>query len=154
MAQASCGLLLYRHDADALRVLIVHPGGPYWRQRDAGAWSIPKGLSEPGETPEATALREFAEELGTAVSGPLHPLGSIRQRGGKQVDAFALEGDFDVATLRSNLFDLQWPPGTGRVQPFPEVDRAAWCTLDEARIKLLPAQTEFLDRLAAWRAAG
>ena len=149
MSQTSCGLLLYRRDADALRVLIVHPGGPYWRQRDVGAWSIPKGLSAPGEAPEATALREFEEELGTAVSGALQSLGSIRQRGGKQVEAFALEGDFDIATLRSNVFDLEWPPGTGDVQQFPEVDRAAWCTLDEARVKLLPAQAEFLDRLAA-----
>jgi predicted NUDIX family NTP pyrophosphohydrolase len=149
MPLASCGLLLYRRDADALRVLIVHPGGPYWRQRDVGAWSIPKGLSDPGESPEATALREFEEELGTAVSGALHSLGSIRQRGGKRVEAYALEGDFDIATLRSNVFDLEWPPGTGHMQQFPEVDRAAWCTLDQARAKLLPAQAEFLDRLVA-----
>ena len=148
MAQSSCGLLLYRRDADALRVLIVHPGGPYWRLRDAGAWSIPKGLSQPGESPEDTALREFAEELGTPVSGRLQSLGSIRQRGGKHVEAFALEGDFDVDTVDSNLFDLEWPPGTGHMQRYPEVDRAAWCTLLEARAKLLPAQVEFLDRLA------
>lgn len=149
MAETSCGLLLYRRDPDALRVLLVHPGGPFWRNRDAGGWSLPKGGAEDGETPETTALREFEEELGTAVSGTLQPLGRIRQRGGKWVHAFALEGDFDVATLASNTFECEWPPRSGLVQRYPEVDRAAWCTLDEARVLLLHAQCEFLDRLEA-----
>ena len=148
-SNTSCGLLLYRRDADALRVLIVHPGGPFWRNRDAGAWSLPKGGANPGESAEAAALREFKEELGTAVTGPLQPLGRIRQKGGKWVEGFALEGEFDVDTLSSNTFECEWPPRSGRTQAFPEVDRAAWCTLDEARVALLPAQCEFLDRLEA-----
>jgi len=149
VAEQSCGLLLYRRDADALRVLLVHPGGPFWRNRDAGAWSLPKGAPLPDETPEATALREFAEELGTHVGGALQSLGRIRQRGGKWVDAFALEGDFDIATLSSNDFECEWPPRSGKVQRYPEVDRAQWCTLDQARALLLPAQCPFLDRLDA-----
>lgn len=148
-ADTSCGLLLYRRDADALRVLIVHPGGPFWRNRDDGAWSLPKGAADPGESAGAAALREFAEELGTAVQGTLHSLGRIRQKGGKWVEGFALEGDFDVDRLSSNTFECEWPPRSGTLQRFPEVDRAAWCTLDEARVALLPAQCEFLDRLAA-----
>jgi predicted NUDIX family NTP pyrophosphohydrolase len=149
MPDLSCGLLLYRRDADALRVLIVHPGGPFWRHRDAGWWSLPKGAQAPGESAEATALREFEEELGTPVAGPLQPLGRIRQRGGKWVEAFALEGDFDITTLASNAFECEWPPRSGKVQTYPEVDRAKWCTLQEARALLLPAQCEFLDRLPA-----
>jgi predicted NUDIX family NTP pyrophosphohydrolase len=147
-AQTSCGLLLYRRDPDATRVLISHPGGPFWRNRDAGAWTIPKGAPADGETAEATALREFEEELGTPVRGTLQPLGRIRQKGGKWVEAFALEGDFDVANVHSNLFECEWPPKSGKQQQFPEVDRALWCTFDEARVKLLPEQCDFLDRLA------
>ena len=148
-AETSCGLLLYRRDPDALRVLVVHPGGPFWRHRDEGAWSLPKGGAHAGESSEAAALREFEEELGSPVAGPLQALGRIRQRAGKWVEAFALEGDFDVATLSSNTFECEWPPRSGTVQAFPEVDRAAWCTLDEARRRLLPAQCAFLDRLQA-----
>ncbi|UHQ19293.1 NUDIX domain-containing protein [Lysobacter sp. KIS68-7] len=149
MPERSCGLLLYRRDPDALRVLVCHPGGPFWRNRDAGAWTLPKGAPEGDETAEATALREFAEELGTQVSGTLQPLGRIRQKGGKWVEAFALEGDFDPSQLHSNPFECEWPPRSGKVQAYPEIDRATWATLEQARVLLLPAQCEFLDRLAA-----
>ena len=149
MPETSFGLVLYRRDPDAVRVLLAHPGGPLWRARDAGAWTIPKGAAEPGESAEAAALREFAEELGTPVAGALQPLGRIRQRGGKWVEAFALEGDFDVATVRSNTFEMEWPPKGGRMQAFPEIDRAAWFTLDEARGKVLAAQGPLLERVAA-----
>jgi predicted NUDIX family NTP pyrophosphohydrolase len=145
----SAGILLYRQDDDALRVLLAHPGGPFWRQRDAGAWTIPKGAPAGGESTQAAARREFAEETGTDPVGTLQPLGEIRQRGGKQVEAFALEADFDVATLRSNLFELEWPPRSGRVASFPEVDRVEWFTLDDARAKILPSQAPLLDRLAS-----
>jgi predicted NUDIX family NTP pyrophosphohydrolase len=153
MPEHSCGLLVYRRDHDALRVLVCHPGGPFWRNRDAGAWTLPKGAPEGDESPEATALREFAEELGTPVSGTLQPLGRIRQKGGKWVEAFALEGDFDPARLDSNLFACEWPPRSGKLQQYPEIDRVRWATLDEARALLLPAQCEFLDRLQALIAA-
>jgi predicted NUDIX family NTP pyrophosphohydrolase len=153
MPETSCGILLYRRDADALRVLLTHPGGPFWRNRDEGAWTIPKGAPDAGESAEQTALREFGEELGAPLAGELAPLGMLRQRGGKRVHAFAVEGDFDVANVRSNLFACEWPPKSGRAQAFPEVDRAQWFTLDEARAKLLPSQCEFLDRLEALLAA-
>ena len=149
MPETSCGILLWRRDPDGVRVLLTHPGGPFWRNRDDGAWTIPKGGGEAGETHEATALREFEEELGAPLHGPLVPLGQITQRGGKRVHAFAREGDFDVANLRSNLFECEWPPRSGRVQAYPEVDQAAWFTFDEARVKLLDSQCELLDRLAA-----
>ena len=148
MPETSCGVLLYRRDADALRVLITHPGGPYWRNKDFGAWTIPKGAPEPGEGAEQTALREFAEELGTPVSGVLTSLGHIRQKSGKWVEAFALEGDFDADDVRSNLFECEWPPRSGQMRQYPEIDRAMWLTLDEARERLMPAQCEFLDRLS------
>ncbi|KGQ20502.1 NUDIX hydrolase [Lysobacter dokdonensis DS-58] len=154
MPATSCGILLWRRDADGVRVLLTHPGGPFWRNRDDGAWTIPKGAREDHETDEAAALREFAEELGMPLDAPLSPLGQITQRGGKRVHAFAAEGDFDVAALRSNHFECEWPPRSGRMQSYPEVDRAAWCTFEQARVKLLPAQCELLDRLeAALRAA-
>ena len=149
MPETSCGILLYRRDADGVRVLLTHPGGPFWRNRDDGAWTIPKGAPADGECHEATALREFEEELGKPVQGALAPLGEIRQKAGKRVHAFAVEGDFDVSKVRSNLFACEWPPKSGRAQSFPEVDRAEWFTLDEARVKLLEAQRAFLDRLDA-----
>jgi predicted NUDIX family NTP pyrophosphohydrolase len=131
-----------------LLVLLVHPGGPFWARKDAGAWSIPKGICDPGEAPEAAARREFAEELGAAgPTGSLHPLGELRQPGGKRVLAYALEGDLDVAAIRSNSFELEWPPRSGRMQSFPEVDRAEWFPLEAARSKILPGQRAFLDRL-------
>jgi predicted NUDIX family NTP pyrophosphohydrolase len=140
---------LYRRRSGALEVLLAHPGGPFWARRDDGAWTIPKGLIDAGETPEAAARREFSEELGAEAAGPLLALGSVRQRGGKHVEAFALEGDFDVAALRSNTFEIEWPPRSGRVNTYPEVDRAAWMDLATARIKLLEAQQPLLERLEA-----
>ncbi len=156
MAKASAGILMYRVSgapAGAGRgaepsVLLVHPGGPYWRGRDAGAWSIPKGEIDAGEDPLAAAVREFREELGAAPGEPLVPLGEIVQRGGKRVIAFAVAGDFDVAALRSNTFEMEWPPRSGRLQVFPEVDRAAWLSLPRAREKILESQRPLLDRLA------
>jgi predicted NUDIX family NTP pyrophosphohydrolase len=148
MPATSAGVLLFRRH-DALEVLLVHPGGPFWRNKDQGAWSIPKGECEPGEDPRLRALIEFAEETGTALdpSTELRELGTVKQRGGKTVVAFAAEGDLDAAAITSNAFELEWPPRSGRMQTFPEVDRAAWFGLDEARRKINPAQAELLDRL-------
>jgi predicted NUDIX family NTP pyrophosphohydrolase len=144
----SAGILLFRRGAGGAEVLLVHPGGPFWARKDLGAWSIPKGEHGDDEDALAAARREFEEETGTALpDGPLTALGDIRQRGGKRVRAWALEGDFDPATVRSNTFELEWPPRSGRTQAFPEIDRAAWFGLDEARERLLGAQAPFLDRL-------
>jgi predicted NUDIX family NTP pyrophosphohydrolase len=144
----SAGILAYRKDAGRLEVLLVHPGGPFWRKKVDGAWSIPKGEMDSDDDPERVARREFAEELGRSASiGPLHALGEIRQRGGKRVIAFAGGGYFDPAKLGSNTFDLEWPPRSGRRQSFPEVDRAEWFAIEAARPKILSAQGEFLDRL-------
>jgi predicted NUDIX family NTP pyrophosphohydrolase len=149
MPQRSAGILLYRRNSDGLEVLLVHPGGPFFARRDAGAWSIPKGLYEDGEEPLACARREFAEELGSPCpDGPAHELGEIRQRNGKRVTAFAVEGDLDAEAITSNTFTLEWPPRSGRIQEFPEVDRAGWFTLDAARDRLIPAQAPLLDALA------
>ena len=145
----SAGILLYRRRSGRIEVLLAHPGGPFWARRDDGAWTIPKGLIDAGETSEAAARREFSEELGAEATGTLVPLGSVRQRGGKHVEAFALEGDFDVAALRSNTFETEWPPRSGHMNTYPEVDRAAWMDLATARIKLLEAQRPLLDRLEA-----
>lgn len=133
----------------SIEVLLAHFGGPYWARRDAGAWSIPKGLIEPGETPDQAALREFEEELGSRPHGALVPLPTIRQKGGKHVHAFALEGDFDPAGLVSAPFRLEWPPGSGNVRDYPEVDRAEWFALDEARRRILPSQLPLIDALEA-----
>jgi predicted NUDIX family NTP pyrophosphohydrolase len=138
---------MFRRRDGQLQVLLVHPGGPFWRHKDLGAWTIPKGERMPGEDAEATARREFAEETGRALQGPLLPLGRIKQRGGKQVEAFAIEGDFDAAHLSSNSFEIEWPPRSGKRQAFPEVDKADWFTLDEARHKINAAQAGLLDRL-------
>ena len=146
----SAGILAYRKGAGGLEVLLVHPGGPFWRKKDNGAWSIPKGEMDGADDPEQAARREFAEELGpSALIGPLRALGEIRQLGGKRVIAFAGEGDFDPATLASNTFDIEWPPRSGRRQTFPEVDRAEWFDIESARPKMLSAQVELLDRLLA-----
>jgi predicted NUDIX family NTP pyrophosphohydrolase len=154
MAAQSAGILLYKRRAGRLVVLLVHPGGPFWHAKDLGAWSIPKGELAAGEEPETTARREFAEELGSAALGALQPLGKIRQRGGKQVEAFALEGDFDVASLSGNSFEMEWPPRSGRRQSFPEVDRAEWFELTQARRKILVGQQPLLDRLEGFLAGG
>jgi predicted NUDIX family NTP pyrophosphohydrolase len=144
----SAGILLYRHADAGPEVLLVHPGGPFWARRDEGAWSIPKGEHGEGEEPIDAARREFAEETGAPLAaGELIPLGEVRQRSGKQVAAWAAEGDLDPASVRSNTFELEWPPRSGRIQAFPEVDRAEWFALDEARRRLLPAQVAFVDRL-------
>jgi len=148
VAVKSAGILLYKHENGVLKVLLVHPGGPFWAKKDAGAWSIPKGEYLDGEDPEAAARREFAEELGVALEGDLQPLGEAVQPSRKRVIAFATERDLDVAAIRSSSFEIEWPPKSGRRQAFPEVDRAGWFTLDEAGEKLLPGQRTFLDRLA------
>lgn len=147
MPAESAGLLMHKRVDGRRLVLLVHPGGPFWRGKDLGAWSIPKGEPEPGEDFETTARREFAEELGTAPEGPLLPLGRIRQRGGKAVTAFAIAGDLDVSQVRSSEFELEWPPRSGRIQSFPEVDRAEWFDLATARHKILEGQRPLLDRL-------
>ncbi|HEY0317418.1 MAG TPA: NUDIX domain-containing protein [Solirubrobacterales bacterium] len=146
----SAGILLFRRVERGIEVLLVHPGGPYWQKRDEGAWSIPKGEIEPGEEPRAAALRELAEELGPVralVKDDLVELGSIRQRAGKVVEAWAAEADFDPTQLSSITFSMEWPPRSGSEQEFPEVDRAEWFDLERAREKILPAQATFLDRL-------
>jgi predicted NUDIX family NTP pyrophosphohydrolase len=146
----SAGILLHRAGAAEIEVLLVHPGGPFWARKDAGAWSIPKGEHDEGEDPRACALREFAEETGTALPGDaLDELGTVKLKSGKLVLAFALAGDLDPATVVSNAFELEWPPRSGQVQAFPEIDRAAWFGLEAARAKLNPAQVAFLDRLEA-----
>jgi predicted NUDIX family NTP pyrophosphohydrolase len=146
-ARESAGILLHR--ASRSEVLLVHPGGPFWARKDAGAWSIPKGEVEDGEDARTAALREFAEETGTRLpDGALEPLGSVKLKSGKLVHAFAVPGDLDPETIVSAMFELQWPPRSGRMQTFPEVDRAGWFGLDEAREKLNPAQAAFVDRLA------
>jgi predicted NUDIX family NTP pyrophosphohydrolase len=149
VALVSAGILLYRRTSGAVEVLLVHPGGPFWRGKDQGAWMIPKGLVEPGETPAATAEREFAEELGMPAPGEPRPLCRIRQAGGKWVEAFALEGDFDVTALASNLFTLEYPPKSGRFRDFPEVDEARWFGLAEAEARILPSQRPILTTLAS-----
>ena len=145
----SAGILLYKRAVDGISVLLVHPGGPFWARRDLGAWSIPKGEYSDDEQPEAAARREFAEELGQDFPGALQPLGEVRQKGGKLVVAFAAEADFDVAALRSNLFEMEWPPRSGRRQSFPEVDRVEWFLLPAARQKIIAGQRPLLDLLEA-----
>ena len=144
----SAGLLLYRRRPGGAEVLLVHPGGPFFARKDAGAWTIPKGELAPGETALACARREFEEETGSRVDdGAFVPLPAIRQRGGKEVVAFAVEGDFDPATLRSNTFTIEWPPKSGRFATFPEVDRAEWMTLDRAAERMHPAQAAWLPAI-------
>ena len=149
MARRSAGILLHRDGPDGREVLLVHPGGPFWARRDDGAWSIPKGEYDDGEEPLAAALREFEEEIGSALDavGELVELGEVRQRNRKVVTAWAAEGDVDASAVRSNTFMMEWPPRSGRQQEFPEIDRAEWFTLARARAKLIEAQAAFLDRL-------
>jgi predicted NUDIX family NTP pyrophosphohydrolase len=147
MPKRSAGILLYRRE----EVLLVHPGGPFWAKKDAGAWSIPKGEYEEGDDPRECALREFEEELGTALPEGIElvELGTVRQSGGKLITAYAAEGDLDADGITSNTFTIEWPPRSGRMQEFPEVDRAAWFSIAEAREKLNPTQAELLVRLPA-----
>ena len=138
---------MYRRGPQGLEVLLVHPGGPFWARKDLGAWSIPKGEYSDRDEPLAVATREFAEETGTRPRGKFRPLGELTQPGRKVVTAFAHEGDFDPATLKSNTFELEWPPKSGRQATFPEVDRAEWFSLEMARAKILAGQREFITRL-------
>ncbi len=148
MLSVSAGILLYRRRAGALEVLLIHPGGPFWRGKDLGAWMIPKGGVEEGEDSAAAAAREFEEELGTRPEGLLRPLPRIRQAGGKYVEAFALEGDLDVEGIVSNRFTIEYPPRSGQFQSFPEVDAARWFTLAEALTNILPSQRPILESFA------
>ena len=138
---------MYRFANGELQVLLAHPGGPFWKRRDAGAWTIPKGEIADNEDPETAARREFREELGVDIAQTLQPLGEITQKAGKRVIAFALQGDFDSEQLRSNTFELEWPPRSGKRATFPEVDRVEWMDLARAREKILMAQSALLERL-------
>ncbi|PYE19398.1 putative NUDIX family NTP pyrophosphohydrolase [Williamsia limnetica] len=150
MPKRSAGLLLFRQSATATEVLIAHPGGPFWARKDDGAWSIPKGEYGDDEDPLVAARREFVEELGLDVpAGEVIELGEVKQSGGKLVIAFAIEADLDITDSVSNTFEMEWPPKSGKMAAFPEVDRVAWFDLDTARIKLNKVQRDFLDRLVA-----
>ncbi|MGN6572203.1 MAG: NUDIX domain-containing protein [Pseudolabrys sp.] len=144
--EISAGILAFRRDRGRLDVLLVHPGGPYWRKRDEGAWSIPKGVVVSDDL-LACARREFNEETGLTAEGAFEPLTPARQKSGKIVHAFALEADFDVSRVTSNSFEMEWPPRSGRMQSFPEVDRVAWFDLATARKKILPGQLPFIEEL-------
>lgn len=147
MAKQSAGLLVYRRQGRGIEVFLVHPGGPFWAKKDLGAWSIPKGEHTAEEDPLTAARREFEEETGMTIAGEFLQLGTVRQAGGKLVTAWVCEGDFDPDQLKSNLFEMEWPPRSGRMAKFPEVDRGAWFTLAEAHERILASQREFLTRL-------
>jgi predicted NUDIX family NTP pyrophosphohydrolase len=147
MPRENAGLLLYRNGQGGLEVLLVHPGGPFWKNKDLAAWTIPKGEVEPGEDPLTAARREFAEELGFSPDGKFLPLTAIKQKSGKVVRAWAVHGDWDPGNLKSNTFTLEWPPRSGKLQEFPEVDRAAFFDLQVAREKINPAQIALLEEL-------
>jgi len=151
MGNKSAGILLYRGSDNGIDVLLVHPGGPFWRNRDSGAWSVPKGELDDGEDAETAARREFEEELGVEAPSPLQSLGQVRQRSGKIVRGYALEGNLDVGGIRSNDVAIEWPPRSGRTMYFPEIDRAAWFAIPLAREKILASQRAFLDRLEMLR---
>ena len=152
--QLSAGILLFRRTAGEIEVLLAHPGGPFWRSKDAGAWMIPKGAIEDGETAAQAALREYEEELGSPLEGIPFRLCTIRQKAGKIVEAFAAEGDFDPSTLSSLEFEMEWPPRSGQLARFPEIDRAEWMNLAEARERILPSQLPILDALEGRLRAG
>jgi predicted NUDIX family NTP pyrophosphohydrolase len=147
--KTSAGLLMFRQGPGGLEVLLAHPGGPLWARKDAGAWTLPKGEVNEGEDPLGAARREFLEETGTLAHGDFLPLGEVRQKSGKRVLGWAFAGEFDPAGLRSNLFELEWPPRSGRVQRYPEIDRVAWFTPTQAQERILPAQQAFIARLQA-----
>jgi predicted NUDIX family NTP pyrophosphohydrolase len=148
MAKISAGVLLFRRRPAGVEVLLVHPGGPFWARKDAGAWSIPKGLGNEGEDWLAAAKREFLEETGMALEGDFYDLGQHKQPGGKTIAAFAREGDFDPASLKSNAFSIEWPPHSGRMAEFPEVDRAGWYSIEEAIVKATAGQRPIIAALA------
>lgn len=145
----SAGILLFRQHDGVTEVLLVRPGGPYWRNKDAGAWMIPKGMVEPGEEPAEAALREFEEETGTRLTAVPFPLATVRQAGGKTVETFAVEGDIDTSAIRSIDFEMEWPPKSGVIRRFPEVEEARWMPLAQARQMMLPSQLPLLDALEA-----
>lgn len=147
MPRKSAGLLLYRRLKSKVEVFLVHPGGPYWAKKDDGIWSIPKGEFSEDEEPLTAAQREFKEETGFSITGQFHPLNPVTQPGGKTVYAWAVEGDVDAAAINSNTFSVQWPPGSVKIQQFPEADRADWFTIDVARQKILKGQIGLLDQL-------
>jgi predicted NUDIX family NTP pyrophosphohydrolase len=147
LPKTSAGILPYRHQSGRLEVLLVHPGGPFWAKKDLGSWSIAKGEYEGGEDPLQAALREFLEETGHQPAGPFLPLAQRKQPGGKRIDAWATESDWDSSRLVSNTFSMEWPKGSGRIQTFPEVDRAEWFEISEAARRILPGQRGFLDEL-------
>ncbi|HEX5369661.1 MAG TPA: NUDIX domain-containing protein [Dehalococcoidia bacterium] len=146
-SKSSAGLLLYRRRNGVLEVLLAHPGGPFWAKKDQGAWSIPKGEIDAGEDPLQAAIREFEEETGHRPSGDFVPLSDVRQAGGKVVFAWAVEGDLDAATIKSNTFSVEWPPRSGRVVEFPEIDRVAWFSIEEASNRILKGQLPLLSEL-------
>jgi predicted NUDIX family NTP pyrophosphohydrolase len=148
MTKLSAGLLMFRRAAEKFEVLLVHPGGPFWAKKDLASWSVPKGEYPEGEDAFATAMREFEEETSIRAEGQFIPLGQIRQPSGKLVTAWAFEGDCDPATIKSNLFSMEWPRGSGKMQEFPEIDRGEWFTFAAARRKILKGQVGFLERLA------
>jgi predicted NUDIX family NTP pyrophosphohydrolase len=149
MPKQAAGILLYRRSPAGLEVLLAHPGGPLWARKDVGAWTLPKGQFTEGELPLDAAKREFHEEMGTAASGDFQPLGTVKQPSGKVIHAWAAESDFDATTVKSNLFSMEWPPKSGRMGEFPEVDRAEWMSIERARLKILKGQAPFIDRLLA-----
>jgi predicted NUDIX family NTP pyrophosphohydrolase len=154
MAKESAGLLLYRVRNGELQFLLAHPGGPLWQNKEAGVWTIPKGELAPGEEPLLAAQREFQEELGVKPEGPFMALTPVKQKSGKTVHAWAFEGDCDPAQCKSNTFKMEWPPRSGRQQEFPEVDRADFFALEQAKTKINPAQVKFLEEVVAKRATG
>ncbi|MCA0001861.1 MULTISPECIES: NUDIX domain-containing protein [unclassified Mesorhizobium] len=154
MPQRSAGLLIYRRNAGALQFLLVHPGGPFWARKDEGAWSIPKGLVDEGEDELKAARREAEEELGVAINGDFQPVGSYRQPGGKIVSAWSVEADVDTDAIRSNMFTMEWPPRSGSMKAFPEVDRAGWFSELEAGLKILKGQRAILDDFVERQKAG
>ncbi len=147
MPKQAAGILMYRRGGSRLEVLLAHPGGPLWARKDAGSWTMPKGQFTESELPLDAARREFEEEMGTAPNGDFEPLGTVKQPSGKVIHAWAAESDFDASTVKSNLFSMEWPPRSGRMGAFPEVDRAGWFSIDEARKKIIKGQTPFLERL-------
>jgi len=150
-AKRSAGILLYRRRAGELEVFLAHPGGPFWRNKDVGAWTIPKGEIGDGEDPLIAARREFAEEIGVMLEGEFVPLTPVRQKGGKVVQAWAVEGDCDAASIRSNTFSMEWPPKSGKLAEFPEVDRAGWFSITDGKAKILASQQPLLDELESLR---
>jgi predicted NUDIX family NTP pyrophosphohydrolase len=149
LAKQAVGILLYRRSHGRLEVLLAHPGGPLWTRKDVASWTLPKGQFTDGELPLDAAKREFGEEMGSPPSGDFQSLGTLKQPSGKVIHAWAAESDFDATTVNSNLFTMEWPPKSGKIGEFPEVDRAEWLSIDEARVKILKGQAPFLDRLLA-----